>query len=188
MLHAIALGFGLAMDATCVHMTNAMVEKNMKVIKAFLIALIFGVFQFAMPLIGYGIGSLMESFLTAFIPIIALVLLSIIGLKTIIESVKEKKKGGEEIQEKRIKPAEVLVQAIATSIDALTVGVLYIAESVGKALISFTIIGVITTGLTFGAFFVGRKFGSLLKNKAAIVGGIILIIIGLEIFIESFFK
>ena len=187
MLHAVALGFGLAMDATCVHMTNAMVEKNMKIVKAFLIALTFGIFQFAMPLVGYGIGTLLESFLSAFIPIIALVLLSIIGIKTIIESVKEKKKG-EEIQEKRIKPLEVFVQAIATSIDALSVGVLYIEEGIGSALISFTIIGVITMGLTFGAFFIGRKFGSLLKNKAAIIGGVILIIIGLEIFIESFFK
>ncbi|MBD5100928.1 MAG: manganese efflux pump [Clostridiales bacterium] len=186
MLHAVALGFGLAMDATCVSMTNAMVEKRMKILKAFLIALTFGIFQFAMPLIGYGIGTLMESFLSAFIPIIALVLLSIIGIKTIIETVKEKKKG-QEIQEKKIKVTEVLVQAVATSIDALSVGVLYIEEGISYALISFSIIGVITVALTFIAFFVGRKFGSLLKNKASIVGGVILIIIGLEIFIESFF-
>ena len=187
MLHAVALGFGLAMDASCVSMTNAMVEKNMKILKAFLIALTFGIFQFAMPLIGYGIGTLMESFLSAFIPIIALVLLSIIGIKTIIEAVKEKKKGEGEVQEKKIKVTEVLVQAVATSIDALSVGVLYIEEGISYALISFSIIGVITVALTFIAFFVGRKFGSLLKNKASIVGGVILIIIGLEIFIESFF-
>lgn len=186
MLHAVALGFGLAMDATCVSMTNAMVEKKMKIVKAFIMALIFGIFQFAMPLVGYGLGSLMASYLTAFIPIIALVFLSVIGIKMIVECVKEKKKG-EQLQERKIKPLELFVQAIATSIDALSVGVLYIAEGIGSALISFSIIGGITVALTFAAFFIGRKFGALLKNKACIVGGIILILIGLEIFIESFF-
>ena len=60
MLHAVGLGIGLAMDATCVSMTNAMVEKNMKIIKAFIMAAIFGIFQFAMPLIGYFLGSLLQ--------------------------------------------------------------------------------------------------------------------------------
>ncbi|MDE6758848.1 MAG: manganese efflux pump MntP family protein [Clostridia bacterium] len=186
MIHAIVLGLGLAMDASCVSMTNAMVEKNMKIVKALIMALVFGIFQFAMPLIGYSLGSLMASYLTAFIPIIALVFLSVIGIKMIIECVREKKKG-EVLQERKIKPVELFVQGIATSIDALSVGVLYIAEGIGKALISFSIIGGITVALTFAAFFIGKKFGALLKNKACIVGGIILILIGLEIFIESFF-
>ncbi len=186
MLHAIGLGFGLAMDASCVSMTNAMVEKNMKIIKAVIMALIFGIFQFAMPLVGYFLGSLMQSYLTAFIPIIALVFLSVIGIKMIIECVREKKKG-EVLNEKKITPIELFVQAIATSIDALSVGVLYIAEGISKALISFSIIGGITAMLSFAAFFLGKKFGAMLKNKACIVGGVILIIIGLEIFIESFF-
>ena len=104
----------------------------------------------------------------------------------IIECVREKKKG-EELNEKKITPLELFVQAIATSIDALSIGVLYIAEGIAKALISFSIIGGITVAMTFAAFFVGKKFGALLKNKACIAGGIILILIGLEIFIESFF-
>lgn len=104
----------------------------------------------------------------------------------IIECVREKKKG-EVLNEKKITPIELFVQAIATSIDALSVGVLYIAEGISKALISFSIIGGITAMLSFAAFFLGKKFGAMLKNKACIVGGVILIIIGLEIFIESFF-
>ena len=186
MLHAVFLGFGLAMDASCVSMTNAMIEKNMKIIKAFIMSLVFGIFQFAMPLIGYSLGSLMESYLVAFIPIIALVFLSVIGIKMIIECVREKKKG-EVLEDRKIKPIELFVQAIATSLDALSVGLLYIAEGIGKALICFSIIGGITVALSFGAFFIGKKFGAFLKNKACIVGGVILIIIGLEIFIESFF-
>ena len=106
--------------------------------------------------------------------------------KMIIECVREKKKG-EVLNEKKIAPIELFVQAIATSIDALSVGVLYIAEGISKALISFSIIGGITAMLSFAAFFLGKKFGAMLKNKACIVGGVILIIIGLEIFIESFF-
>lgn len=187
MLHAVFLGFGLAMDATCVSMTNAMVERKMKIIKAFAISLIFGLFQFAMPWIGYGLGSLMTDYLSAFIPIIALVFLSVIGIKMIIECVRGKKRG-EDLSEKRIGAGEVFMQAVATSIDALSIGVLYIEEGAAKAAVSFSIIGAITVVLTFAAFFIGKKFGAWLKNKAAILGGLILIVIGLEIFIESFFK
>lgn len=187
MLHAVILGFGLAMDASCVSMTNAMVEKDMRLIKAFAMALLFGIFQFAMPLVGYFLGSLVTDYISAFIPIIALILLSILGIKMIVECVREKRKG-EEISQKKISPLEMLVQAIATSIDALSVGVLYVADTATKAILAFSVFGAVTVALSLTAFFIGKKFGLLLKNKAAILGGAILIIIGLEIFIESLVK
>ncbi|MDE6189174.1 MAG: manganese efflux pump MntP family protein [Clostridia bacterium] len=184
MLYAIGLGIGLAMDASCVSMTNAMVEKNMRLVKALAMACLFGLFQFVMPLIGYFLGSLLSKYISAFIPIIALILLSIIGIKMIIESVKEKKEG-EELKQKKISPAELFLQGLATSIDALSVGVLFIADTKSSAVLSFAIIGCVTFALTLIAFFIGKKLGLLLKNKAAIVGGVILIAIGLEIFIKS---
>ena len=184
MIYAIGLGIGLAMDASCVSMTNAMVEKNMRIAKAFAMATLFGLFQFVMPMIGYFLGSLFTKYISAFIPIIALVLLSIIGIKMIVEAVKQKKKGIE-ITQKKISPAELFVQALATSIDALSVGVLFIMETTYSAIASFAVIGCVTVAMTLIAFFIGKKIGLLLKNKATLVGGIILIAIGLEIFIQS---
>ena len=184
MLETIFLAMGLAMDASCVSMTNAMSEKNMNWLKAILITLLFGIFQAVMPMIGYFIGGVFSKFLLNFIPLIALVLLTALGLKAIIETIIEKKKG-KEIIEKRIGIAEIFMQALATSIDALSVGVLFIEKSAGKAMLAFGVIGAITWALSFIAFILGKKFGKLLKNKASIVGGIVLIIVGLNIFLQS---
>lgn len=188
---SVFLAIGLAMDATCVSMTNALTEKNMRVRKAILITLLFGVFQFAMPLIGYFVGSAFSERISKYIPLIALILLSIIGLKAIIETIvdikKNKKKGEDISNEKKIGIGEIFVQAIATSIDALSVGVLFIADpyNLTSSMISFVMIGLITWGLSLIGFFIGKKFGKLLKNAAPIIGGVVLIIVGLKIFIPS---
>ncbi len=190
-LQSIFLAVGLAMDATCVSMTNALSEKNMRPIKIVLSTLLFGIFQIIMPMIGYFIGSAFEKQLKTFIPLVALVLLSIIGLKSIIETIidikKRKATGEESIKEKKIGIGELFIQAIATSIDALSVGVLFIADpyNITTAMISFALIGIITWGLSLIGFFIGKKFGKLLKNSAPIIGGIVLILIGLKIFIPS---
>ncbi len=184
MWETVFMAIGLAADASCVSMTNAMAEKNMRPIKAVLFTLLFGIFQMVMPLIGYSVGSAFSKHLMAFIPLIALVLLSVIGLKGIIETIVNKKKG-KSLQEKRISIGEIFIQAIATSIDALSVGVLFLAEDISSAALSFGIIGIITWAMSLIAFFIGKKFGNLLKDAAPIIGGIVLIAVGLKIFIPS---
>ena len=136
-----------------------------------------------MPLIGYFIGSAFSERISKYIPLIALILLRIIGLKAIIETIvemkKNKKKGDAEIAEKKISIGEIFIQAIATSIDALSVGVVFLASpyNLTSAMISFVIIGLITWGLSLLGFFIGKKFGKLLKNAAPIIGGIVLILV-----------
>ena len=184
MLETVFMAMGLAMDASCVSMTNAMSEKNMKWLKAIFFTLLFGVFQAVMPMIGYFVGGAFSKLLLNFIPLIVLVLLTALGLKSIIETVKDKKKGNE-VKEKRVGMGEIFLQALATSIDALSVGVLFIEKSVGEAMLSFGIIGIITFAMSFICYLIGKKFCGWLKNKAAIVGGIVLILVGLKIFLPS---
>lgn len=184
MLETIIMALGLAVDASCVSMSNAMTEKNMRILKALAIASLFGIFQAVMPMFGYFAGTLISKYISAFIPVIALIILSALGIKMIVECVKDKAKKSDVVREKTLCVSEILIQAFATSIDALSIGVVYVNSSIGSAMLSFGIIGAITFLLSFIAFFVGKKFGTLVKNKAAIIGGIILIAIGLKIFLE----
>ena len=213
-LISIGLGVGFAMDACAVSMSNGLNEPKMKFGKAALIAAMFGVFQGLMPMIGWICVSLIaeqfETF-TFYIPYIALALLAFIGGKMVYDGVKDikreknsKESNAEANAEENVSDAKqiarrltfgmLLVQAIATSIDALSTG-FSLADIAGnnagadwwKALISASVISVITFGLSLGSVYLGKKFGNKLGNKAQIVGGVILIAIGLEILISSFF-
>lgn len=189
---AIGLGAGLAMDACAVSMSNGLAEPNMKLKKTFLIAGMFGLFQILMPVIGYLIitvlsSSLGENFSRIFgylVPWIALILLLFLGIKTIVDGIKEgKEKGNEENKKyKNITIGYLLLQAVATSIDALSVGIIYGNVPPLEAYLTFAIVGVVTFAICVAAVFIGKKFGTLFANKATIAGGIILIAIGLEIF------
>ena len=189
---AIGLGAGLAMDACAVSMSNGLAEPNMKLKKTFLIAGMFGLFQILMPVIGYLIitvlsSSLGENFSRIFgylVPWIALILLLFLGIKTIVDGIKEgKEKDNEENKKsKNITIGYLLLQAVATSIDALSVGIIYGNVPHLEAYLTFAIVGVVTFAICVAAVFIGKKFGTLFANKATIAGGIILIAIGLEIF------
>ena len=190
------LGVGLAMDACAVSMTNGLNEPQMKFGKAALIAAMFGFFQALMPMIGWICVSLVASSFEKFavwVPYIALVLLVIIGGKMLYDGIKSK---DDDKDTGRVLTFGVLiVQAIATSIDALSTGFSLVDIAGGnaitdwwKALISAGIIAVVTFGICIGAVYLGKKFGNKLGNKAQILGGVILIAIGLEIFITSFIK
>ena len=187
---AIGLGAGLAMDACAVSMSNGLANPKMKISKVFLIAGFFGVFQILMPIIGYLSITLLsdalgESFTTMFsylVPWIALTLLLILGIKMIVEGIKEGKHKEEKVEEKVLTIGTLLVQAIATSIDALSVGVIYGNVNHFKAYITFLIVGIVTFFISFASVFIGKKFGTIFENKATIAGGIILCAIGLEIF------
>lgn len=182
---SIFLGIGLAMDACAVSMANGLNEPKMKLKKVFLIGLMFGLFQGIMPLTGYLVGS---SFLTKIewiIPWLALILLAFIGGKMLIEGIKNKDDEHEEVKALTFKV--LFVQTIATSIDALSVGFTIADYTLIEAIVCVSIVAIITFIISFIAVFIGKKFGTALGNKAEILGGIILIAIGIEIFVSGLF-
>ena len=180
---SIFLGIGLAMDAAAVSMANGMNEPCMKRKKIIQIASMFGLFQGLMPFIGYILGSLILSKIEWIIPWVALVLLSIIGSKMLIDGIK----GHEEECEERVGLTfkVLLVQAVATSIDALSVGFTIADYTFIEALVAVLLIAAVTFVISYGAVYVGKKFGTKFGSKSEMVGGIILILIGLEIFISG---
>ena len=185
--NSILLGVGLAMDAFSVSLANGLNETGMKKKKMLGVAGVFALFQAAMPMIGWICVSTIAQYFSAFekfIPWIALALLGFIGGKMLYESIKNKE--GEEAKP-AVKLGALLVQGVATSIDALSVGFTIAGYSIFEALLACLIIGVVTFGICFAGILIGKKAGTKLANKAGILGGIILIVIGLEIFITSWF-
>lgn len=183
-LNSALFGVSLAMDAFSVSIANGLHDKCMKRGKAFLIASVFAIFQALMPIIGWVcVHYLVELFteLQKFIPYIALVLLLFIGIKMIMDGVK--KKDTEECAH-TLTFVALLVQAIATSIDALSVGLTMAQYDWLSALVSVVIIAIVTFGICLGGVYVGRKFGERFK-WSGILGGVILILIGIEIFLTG---
>ena len=178
---SIFLGLGLSMDACAVSMANGLNEPKMKISKMSFICLIFALFQGIMPLMGYFIGDALFKNVEWIIPILSLVLLSLLGIKMIIDS-RDKK---EEV--KKVTVLVILLQAIATSIDALSVGFTMSNYSVSEALVSVLFISLVTFLICYIGTIIGKKFGTKLENVAEIAGGIILMVIGIEIFIKGMF-
>ena len=182
---SIMLGAGLAMDAFSVSLANGLNEPTMKKSRMCGVAGIFSVFQFAMPLIGWICVSTVARLFGAFekfIPWIALILLGYIGGKMLYEGIKCK----ETEEEKTIVGLKgLLVQGIATSIDALSVGFTISDYNWMEALLACLLIGIITFFICYTGLCIGKKAGTKLAGKAGILGGIILILIGLEIFITG---
>lgn len=174
------LGLGLAMDAGAVAMSNGLANNKMKIKKMILIAFFFGLFQMGMPLIGYFAGSIFTNFISRFTPWLALILLGFIGGKMIYEGIK----GNDEEVESNLTINGLLVQAVATSIDALTVGLIFVGKGNSTAILASLIIGIVTFIISLVCVVLGKKFGDKLGSKAEIFGGIILIAIGLKTFIE----
>ena len=183
MLTIILVGLGLAMDAFSVSITNGMNIKNVKLKQAAKIALFYGFFQFIMPVTGYYAAGIFKNYIEAVDHWIAFVLLFFIGKKMIMEAFEN----GENEKNNGVLSTKVLIlQAIATSIDALAVGISFVALKVPIISSSF-IIGIITFVLCFFAVLIGKKVRDLLLGKAEIFGGIILIGIGIKILIEHLF-
>jgi putative Mn2+ efflux pump MntP len=182
--NSILLGVGLAMDAFSVSLANGLNEPNMKKRKTCLIAGIFAFFQFAMPMIGYICVTTVAKHFEAFeklIPWIALVLLCFIGGKMLYEGIKFK-----ECEACRaVTLGALLVQGVATSIDALSVGFTIAEYNFLEALVCGIIIAAVTFCLCLGGILIGRKVGTKISGFAGILGGCILIFIGLEIFITG---
>lgn len=186
------LGVGLAMDAFSVSLANGLAEADMRRGKMNLIAGTFSFFQAFMPLLGWVcVHTFIQYFKSfeKFVPWIALILLLYIGGKMLAESIVNMRKGisGDDIDVRGVTFSALIVQGVATSIDALSVGFTISRYGWEQALVCAIIIAVVTYFISMIGICVGRKVGTRLSNKAGILGGCILIFIGLEIFITGVF-
>ena len=183
--NSILLGIGLAMDAFSVSLANGLNEPGMKTKRMSGIAAVFAMFQFAMPMTGWICVSTIAQYFEMFekcIPWIALVLLGYIGGKMSYEGLYSH----EEEEMPAVGLTALLVQGVATSIDALSVGFTISEYNVLEAFLACLLIGVVTFFICFAGLEIGKKAGTKLAGKAGVLGGGILIFIGLEIFITSF--
>ncbi len=185
-IKSILLGAGLAMDAFSVSLANGLNEPKMKASKMAGVAGVFAGFQFAMPMIGWICVATIARIFGVFekcIPWIALLLLGYIGGKMLYEGIKNK---GADDEKPGVGFKGLLLQGIATSIDALSVGFTISGYNCMEALLACLLIGAVTFIICFAGLAIGKKAGTKLAGKAGILGGLILIGIGLEIFITSF--
>ncbi|MDO5346252.1 MAG: manganese efflux pump MntP family protein [Lachnospiraceae bacterium] len=181
------LGIGLAMDAFSVSMANGLHEPQMKVRRMCGIAGVFAIFQALMPMLGWICVHTIVNYFNAFrkfTPWIALALLLYIGGSMLLEGIRG---NGEEEEKKRLGFGTLMVQGVATSIDALSVGFTIAEYYWLMALVCSLIIAAVTFIICIGGLYIGRKFGTKLSSKASILGGVILIVIGLEIFLTGIF-
>ena len=187
LINSMLLGVGLAMDAFSVSMANALHEPHMPVAKRFRIAGCFAGFQYLMPMIGWIlVHTIVETFESVrfLIPWIALVLLLFIGGKMLWGGIREWN-GAPEEESKELGAGTLLIQGIATSIDALSVGFTIANYTLWSALLCGLIIAIVTFVLCLLGLQIGRKLGTWLSGKASVLGGLILIGIGIEIFVTA---
>lgn len=183
MLMHFLTGIGLSMDAFSVAITNGICLGKAKIKDALLIGLFFGVFQGIMPAIGYFMGTFFESYIKAVDHWLAFVILLAIGMNMIRDSLSENDQQ-QQCKCKVLSIKELLFQAVATSIDALAVGISFIATEGLNIYAACSIIAATTFVFSFCGVFIGKSIGRFLKDKAGIIGGIVLIFIGLKILFE----
>ena len=183
-LELLLIGVGLSMDAFAVAVCQGLCMPKLNLRYAAVIALFFGGFQALMPFIGWALGTQFESYITSIDHWIAFVLLAFIGGKMIAEAVRPE---DENVEIDKMDPPldvkEMFVLAVATSIDALAVGITFafLNYPIGEAV---TIIGLTTFCISIGGVYVGNFFGNRYKKKAELAGGIILVLIGVKILLE----
>ena len=178
------IGVGLSMDAFAVAICKGLAMPKLDKVQTLVIALFFGGFQALMPFIGWMLGKQFEAYITSFDHWVAFVLLAIIGGKMILDVIK----GGDDeeetaVTESKLDIKELFMLAVATSIDALAVGISFAFLQV-KIVSAITVIGCTTFCISAIGVFVGHKFGAKYEDKASLVGGVILILIGLKILLE----
>jgi putative Mn2+ efflux pump MntP len=182
-LTIVLIAFGLAMDAFAVSIANGMTIKSQRKKAALLTAVFFGGFQMVMPLIGWAIGLSLQDIISGIDHWIAFGLLAFIGTKMIYEALKN---NGAEDKEKTLKIRTLLTLAVATSIDALMVGLSF-AFLQTSIILPVAAIGIVTFGLSFAGFYFGGYLGKTFGHRIEILGGLILIAIGVKILVEHLF-
>ena len=185
-VNIVLTSLSMSVDAMTVSAVDSIQEKNMKKTKSILIALVFGLFQFIMPIIGYFIGYSFKDILEAYIPWIAFSLLTLLSIKSLIDWIKDRKKkdDGEEVN-KKISILEILVQGISTSIDALCIGFVYLNLNIANAMIVFSIIGITTFLLSLITSLFGNLLAKKLEKLAGLIAAIVFLAVGLKILIEG---
>lgn len=185
-VNSILLGVGLAMDAFSVSLANGLHEPKMSKRKMCAIAGVFAVFQAVMPMIGWICVHTIVSYIKAFekfIPWIALILLGFIGEKMLQESIHSTESDSREMVKTGF--VTLMIQGVATSIDALSVGFTIVDYNWFMALVCSLLIALVTFVICMCGLILGKRFGTKLANKAGILGGVILIAIGVEIFLSG---
>ncbi len=185
----ILTSLSMSVDACSVNATNGLKEQNMKLRKMLLISLSFGIFQFVMPVIGYFLGHSFEKQLETAVPWISFALLFFLGAKSFADWLKERiheKKGEEEeIQPKKLGFVDILIQSVATSIDALCIGFVYLKYEIPSALIVFSIIGAVTFTLSFLSVFLSKIVAKPLEKWAGLIAAIVFVGVGIKILLEG---
>lgn len=184
------IGIALAMDAFAVSLTDGMTEPKMSVFKALLIAATFALFQAAMPLIGYYCGYAFASFVKKIAPYLSFALLFFIGAKMIVDCILELRQKENVPKERRTGALKLLAQGVATSLDALAVGVTLLAQDTTEGLpfhVAWcaSVIGAVTFLLSLFGVWLGKKAGDRFKSGAGIAGGCVLICIGVKLLVEG---
>ena len=181
------LGVGLAMDAFSVSLANGLNEPTMKQKRMCAVAGVFAFFQAFMPMTGWlCVHTMLRYFqvFEMFIPWIALILLLLIGGKMLAEGIRNEE---QEIEKQKLTAWVLFIQGIATSIDALSVGFTIADYNFAEALLASAVIAIVTFIICMAGLRIGKKFGTKLSNKASVLGGVILVSIGIEIFITGIF-
>lgn len=185
-INILLTSLSMSVDAMTVSAVDSIQEKNMKKTKSILIALVFGLFQFIMPLIGYFIGYSFKDILEAYIPWIAFSLLTLLSIKSLIDWIKDRKKKDEKEEvNKKISILEILVQGISTSIDALCIGFVYLNLNIANAMIVFSFIGITTFLLSLLTSIFGNLLANKLEKWAGLIAAIVFLAVGLKILIEG---
>lgn len=180
LVEIVLISIGLAMDAFAVSVCKGLSMKKLEIKKMVIVALYFGLFQGLMPVIGYLLGTNFSDLVTSIDHWIAFILLGFIGGKMIKEAL-----GKEESEiDDKVDFKSMVVLAIATSIDALAVGITFAFLNSGNIVLSFLLIGIITFVLSLIGVKIGNKFGSKYEKKAELVGGLILVLLGIKILLE----
>ena len=179
LLSIIFLAVALAMDAFGVSITNGLIIKKVRIMQAAKVGLFFGLFQFIMPCIGSALACIAHEYIKDIDHWIAFVLLLILGIKMIYDARGEEK----ELSKNPLQFSVLLMMAIATSIDALAAGITAVAEET-SILIPSVIIGIVAFLFSFAGMYIGAKSGDVLGEKAEVIGGVMLILIGIKTLVE----
>lgn len=183
-LEIILIGIVLAMDAFAVSMCRGLSMRKIDYKQATVIALTFGVFQAIMPILGWLAGTQFEKFIERVDHWLAFGLLLLIGGKMIYDGLRKKKDEDAALLDNVLNFKELILMAIATSIDALAVGITFAIVDGLSIWWSVLIIGLITFALCFAGVIIGHKFGNRFEKQATLIGGIVLVLIGVKILLE----
>ena len=179
----------MSIDAMTVNATNGLEEKTIKQGKMVFLSFLFGLFQFGMPVLGYFVGQTFEQYVSAYIPWIGFGLLMLLGIKSLVDWIKEtverKKGGSEEPREKEISVGRMFVEAIATSIDALCIGFAYMWLPIGEAMLFFGVIGITTFILSYLSILLAKWLAKWLQNWAGLLAAAVFMGIAIKILLEG---